>query len=1067
MQLVAERFLPLADGVGAVDLATNDRVRMSVDVAVSAADIARRTAVCDRLAALRHPLLVPLLDYGADRRRWFEAHAIVEPVRMTEMARTRAVLHLVRFLRAAGVELTASMAARHVATVVEASAPDTRPVGVVLRDRPPLDALRTVLEADGPAGALAVDVTAPPGGGLRTARVLVARAARLAGFAVLDARGDEAWLVEHAHARHLCVLDWLPAQAVLPRVMAAAAAAGPRRHVWIRFRREPAACRRDEPRHPLLRLEPMMKDDLMAAIFLDPELGPTSADLRTAIERSGGWPGAAVASLTNAGDSGGAGWVHETAPEYGAADAGTESPAAAAPASESGEAGVGRLHRAVESARVLAARGRHARAARVLARCAPALAARGALEAAASAACDFADLMLDRAQPQRALGALVQARAWAHGPALVVRVLVGSGRASYEMARFADAEAAFRTAAADPHGGTARIWLARTLWRRGELDDARSVLGDADPALLARIELAAGRLQEAAAAAQVAVARQDPPPDAACDAHLAAAGLHAALRDAEGVGRHIAEAVRAAERAGHRARRFEVAAERWGCLQRCGMAPPQRTRERLLRVAGRLPALASIVIRGALQQPLQLEPASEAPRAAADLIRRFQELIDAIQGAGDEAAALQVVARDTLRVLRACSVVIRSARGGQVVGGSGRPWPRESALAQPVLNGGAAVVRDGITPEAVVPVAAGGSVVGTLAVRWVAGANPGWESVRDTLAATAVAVAPLVRAVEPVAAAEAGVRFPDDLLGRGEGAERVRQAISRAASAPFPVLVEGESGSGKELVARAIHARSLRRARRFCAINCAALTEDLLEAELFGHARGAFTGAMSERAGLFEEADQGTLFLDEVAELSPRAQAKLLRVLQEGEVRRVGENLSRQVDVRIVAATNRSLEQEAQAGRFRVDLRFRLDVIRIAIPPLRERVEDIPWLAARIWHEAAGRVGSRALLGDDTIGALARYDWPGNVRELQNVIASLAVHAPRRGRVPVSLLPSRVAHEAARASPHYEEARSEFERRFIRAALARAGGRRSLAAEHLGLSRQRLVKIMIRLGLEA
>ena len=135
--------------------------------------------------------------------------------------------------------------------------------------------------------------------------------------------------------------------------------------------------------------------------------------------------------------------------------------------------------------------------------------------------------------------------------------------------------------------------------------------------------------------------------------------------------------------------------------------------------------------------------------------------------------------------------------------------------------------------------------------------------------------------------------FPDDLLGRGAAAERVREAIRRAAAAPFPVLIEGESGSGKELVARAIHARSARRARRFCAVNCAALTDDLLEAELFGHARGAFTGAIGERAGLFEDAHGGTLFLDEVGELSPRAQAKLLRVLQEGEVRRVGENMPR------------------------------------------------------------------------------------------------------------------------------------------------------------------------------
>src|SRR5205814_2285277 len=153
---------------------------------------------------------------------------------------------------------------------------------------------------------------------------------------------------------------------------------------------------------------------------------------------------------------------------------------------------------------------------------------------------------------------------------------------------------------------------------------------------------------------------------------------------------------------------------------------------------------------------------------------------------------------------------------------------------------------------------------------------------------------------------------------------------------------------------------------------------------------------------------------DEVGELSPRAQAKLLRVLQEGEVRRVGENAARKVDVRIVAATNRSLETEAREGRFRADLRFRLDVVRITIPPLRERGEDVRALAERLWADAASRVGSRAVLGDDVLAALSRYDWPGNVRELQNVIASIAVHGPRRGRVPVSDLPARIAHEAGR-----------------------------------------------------
>ena len=267
-------------------------------------------------------------------------------------------------------------------------------------------------------------------------------------------------------------------------------------------------------------------------------------------------------------------------------------------------------------------------------------------------------------------------------------------------------------------------------------------------------------------------------------------------------------------------------------------------------------------------------------------------------------------------------------------------------------------------------------------------------------------------------------------------------------------------------MARAVHKLSPRHTRRFCAINCAALGDDLVEAELFGHARGAFTGAATERAGLFEEADGGTLFLDEVGELSARAQAKLLRVVQEGEVRRVGENLPRRVDVRIVAATNRNLEREAAEGRFRVDLRFRLDVLRISVPALRDRLGDVPLLAQHCWRLATGRVGSHATLGPDALAALSRYDWPGNVRELQNAIAWMAVHAPRRGRVSAALLPAHLASTPLATGSSFEAARQEFERRFVRAALAQAGGQRQAAAKALGVSRQGLAKMLRRLRIE-
>jgi transcriptional regulator with GAF, ATPase, and Fis domain len=388
------------------------------------------------------------------------------------------------------------------------------------------------------------------------------------------------------------------------------------------------------------------------------------------------------------------------------------------------------------------------------------------------------------------------------------------------------------------------------------------------------------------------------------------------------------------------------------------------------------------------------------------------------------------------------------------------------ALAQ-VLAGGRRVPFDARhqPPEAAEPIRCGGDLVGAIGCRWLAGTVSIAPRAAEALHAAAIAVATHVRALmESSPAPPPGVW--GDLLGESAAAVALRDGVHRAARAPFPVLVEGESGSGKELVARAIHRLSPRHARRFCAINCAALGDDLVEAELFGHARGAFTGAATERAGLFEEADGGTLFLDEVGELSARAQAKLLRVLQEGEVRRVGENLPRRVDVRIVAATNRHLEREVTEGRFRVDLRFRLDVLRITVPALRERPGDVPLLAQHFWRSATERVGSRAALGPDALAALAQYDWPGNVRELQNAIAWMAVHAPRRGRVGAAALPAHVASVPRATGSSFEAAREEFERRFVRAALAQAGGQRHAAAKALGVTRQGLAKMLRRLRIE-
>ena len=361
-----------------------------------------------------------------------------------------------------------------------------------------------------------------------------------------------------------------------------------------------------------------------------------------------------------------------------------------------------------------------------------------------------------------------------------------------------------------------------------------------------------------------------------------------------------------------------------------------------------------------------------------------------------------------------------------------------------------------------------GRTIGAVTCRWPADARVEAPRAAALLSAAATACAPAVRASldARVAIAPALQRAAAGLLGESAAIEAVRALVAHAARAPFAVLIEGESGTGKELVARLIHETGPRRGHRFCAVNCAALGDDLLEAELFGHARGAFTGAVAERAGLFEEADRGTLLLDEVSDLSPRAQAKLLRVIQEGEVRRLGENLPRRVDVRIVAATNRPLEGEVRGGRFRADLRYRLDVIRIEVPPLRDRVEDVPLLAAHFWRQACARTGSRLTLASDIVATLARYDWPGNVRELQNVMASLAVHGGARGRAPADKLPAHIAGAAPLSAGTLDEARASFERRFVRAALARAGDHRGRAARALGISRQGLAKLIKRLQMD-
>jgi len=478
--------------------------------------------------------------------------------------------------------------------------------------------------------------------------------------------------------------------------------------------------------------------------------------------------------------------------------------------------------------------------------------------------------------------------------------------------------------------------------------------------------------------------------------------------------------------------------------------------ERELAYLRRVETAAPTLLREAIaRRAKHVEPVAVTTRPRATEGNLAKRLLTIVQEQEDDRAAIAKTLSCVADELESSRIEVCSGDAGPttavISAGSGLP----TELGPRVIQAGIAIgPEDGNAGgERGVPIRLGPRLLGALCARWPIDRTPR-EDAGDILDLAAAILAPRVESMQSVAreVATAATSIPE-LVGSSQAMTEVRRAVTRAASAPFAVLIEGESGVGKELVARAIHCLSPRRERRFCDLNCAA--------------RGAFTGAITERAGLVEDADGGTLFLDEVADLSPRAQAKLLRVLQQQEVRRVGESFSRKVDVRIVSAVNRDMRVEAEAGRFRHDLLYRLDVIRIRVPALRERPEDIPSLAHHFWKIAAARVGTHASLAHGTITALSRYSWPGNVRELQNVMSALAVAAPAQGHVRPSLLPQVISGSAASGVATLADARARFERRFIEVALARAAGKRARAARELGLSRQGLLKIMARLGLSA
>ncbi len=309
-----------------------------------------------------------------------------------------------------------------------------------------------------------------------------------------------------------------------------------------------------------------------------------------------------------------------------------------------------------------------------------------------------------------------------------------------------------------------------------------------------------------------------------------------------------------------------------------------------------------------------------------------------------------------------------------------------------------------------------------------------------------------------------------DLIGRSHAFIEVMKQVGRVAATNLPVLLTGESGTGKELVAAALHQRSGRADKTFLAVNCGAIPAELIESELFGHTKGSFTGADRDRCGLWEEADGGTVFLDEITETTLSFQVKLLRVLQEREIRRVGSNQTRRVDVRVIAASNRDVEAEVRAGRFRNDLFYRLNAVSIALPPLRERREDIPPLA-QAFADRVYSLNPAVRFSPEAVILLERYPWPGNIRELENAVVRAAAMCD--GIIRVQDLPERIREYRAEPRPTDVEAiadtseqdwpqLSEIEGRYVARVLQYTRGNKQAASRVLGVDRKTLDRMIKR-----
>jgi DNA-binding NtrC family response regulator len=1125
--LIADRFF-INDRGDTIDLATGAPVSLMISAAGGPTEQARWAERCAWFASLVHPSISPLIDYGPfgeahrfevwlARSRWAGSVAAAE----------QCLVRVNRFLDACGrtavsAKSLAALGSRpvvlpdtdaglsdHTSAPIETAACPQELLGTLREADRRVTLTAEILNAPPGQRSMAVSCWAAEGESLEHAIRLIARTARLAGYIPLSAAHLNERVREVVKGRSLVLLAEDDAQRGW-RAFIQATLDVPTRHVVV------FASHTIVPHVHTIALSRHAVDALVASVCPASAVRGHLRHISAAARRSGGLrtrfeqllfgymlPEGSRASR-NAARAAEPVVTFDATVTTVLSDSGRAHPWPAP-----GE--LTRLRGRVTDARALLGAGRHEPGLRLMRKAVTALGRRGDWASAAEGALALAEALMGRGRLQDAQHAIDHARPWfaqSGNLPLLQRIAILQAAVWIESARLVEAEALLdATVAAAMSANTglltaATLVLARCLYCRGRYVEAwqrLSTLSDAELSpedqvrlRIVRAHVALGRGWIADAASEAATARHQ---SAAAGASLAAQALHAcAFTQLTAGHRTQADATAAAAIACARRTHDALLVLRLRLL-RAEIARRQGRRSvaslvvaRTLRLAPRLPvtirAQAELLRdllagappeRAAAQradatglQALQLlvaggEPSPANTCAPDDIV----ELLRCCHSATDDAAVLGAVAARVRNRLSAAGISFFVFDVSEPVSVSADGVRVEARVAHRVRAAGQLVLPhyEIERPEAGVPVRYGGDVIGILAVTWNPTARWHEGDVALLLSTAASAAGPALSGVLSRRRAERTARV-SPLIGISRGIQAVRDAIDKAAGAPFGVLIEGESGSGKELVARLLHKEGPRRDRLFCTLNCAALPDDLIESELFGHSRGAFTGAMGERPGLFEEAHGGTLFLDEVGELSLRAQAKLLRAVQEGEIRRVGENLCRRVDVRLVAATNRPLRDEVAQGRFRLDLFYRLDVIRITLPALRDRREDIALLAEHFWREATGRLSSRAVLSSGVLAALARYDWPGNIREVQNVLTSLAVRSPRRGVVEGSALPPSFDQPAIDPGTYrLDVARRLFERSFIYAALVRAGGQRTRAADELGITRQGLAKLMDRLDI--